>query len=147
MRRHDTYSPHDAIVREGPHMTAGMCHYIKSQLPQAMQEYKKALEMNPDSTYAQAGIGMCLAKSGDRKGAARVIGQLKAMAKQTYVSPAYVGLVYQAMGDSDAEFAWYAKAYDEKAEWLLLLPVDPDYDGRRNDPRFRALMQRVGVSQ
>jgi tetratricopeptide (TPR) repeat protein len=130
-----------------PHMTAGMCYYARSQFTAGIQEYKKALAMNPDSTVAQAGVGACLAKSGDRPGALKAIEQLKAMAPQTYVSPAYVGLVYQAMGDTDAEFAWYAKAYDDRAEWLLWLTVDPVYDSQRNDPRFRALVRKVGVAQ
>ena len=130
-----------------PHMTAGMCYSIKSQFPEAIAEYKKALAMNPDSTYAQAGVGMCLAKSGDRAGAMKVIEQLKAMAGQSYVSPAYIGLVYQALGDTDAEFAWYTKAYDDRAEWLLWLTVDLVYDSQPSDPRFLALVRRVGVAQ
>ncbi|MGD0629751.1 MAG: winged helix-turn-helix domain-containing protein [Terracidiphilus sp.] len=130
-----------------PHMTAGMCYSIKSQFPEAIDEYKKALAMNPDATYAQAGVGICLAKSGDRTGALKAIEQLKAMSGQSYVSPAYIGLVYQALGDTDAEFAWYAKAYDDRAEWLLWLTVDPVYDSQRNDPRFLALVRRVGVAQ
>jgi len=69
------------------------------------------------------------------------------MAKDTYVSPAYIALVFQVLGDTDSEFAWYAKAYDDRAEWLLWLTVDPIYDNQRNDPRFQDLVKRVGVAQ
>jgi DNA-binding winged helix-turn-helix (wHTH) protein/TolB-like protein/Tfp pilus assembly protein PilF len=130
-----------------PHMTAGMCHYARSEFPDAIQEYSKALSMNPESTYAQAGLGMCSARSGRRSEALQAIEKLKAMANNTYVSPAYIGLVYQALGDTDSEFTWYAKAYDDRAEWLLWLTVDPIYDNQRNDPRFRDLVKRVGVAQ
>jgi tetratricopeptide (TPR) repeat protein len=130
-----------------PHMTAGMCHYIQSQFPEAIQEYKKALALNPESTVAQAGVAMSLAKSGDKSAALKAIEQLKAMANKSYVSPAYIGNVYQAMGDTDAEFEWYAKGYDDRSEWLLWLPIDPIYDGQRNDPRFRELVRKVGLTK
>ncbi|MGA8671363.1 MAG: winged helix-turn-helix domain-containing protein [Terracidiphilus sp.] len=130
-----------------PHMTAGMCQYAQSQFPEAIQEYTKALAMNPESTYAQAGLGMSYARSGNRSEACRAIEKLKSMAKDTYVSPAYIAVVYQVLGDTDSEFAWYAKAYDDLAEWLLWLTVDPIYDNQRNDPRFQDLVKRVGVAQ
>jgi DNA-binding winged helix-turn-helix (wHTH) protein/TolB-like protein/Tfp pilus assembly protein PilF len=130
-----------------PHMTAGMCYYAQSQFPEAIQEYTKALAMNPESTYAQAGLGMSYARSGNRSEAYRAIEKLKSMAKDTYVSPAYIAVVYQVLGNIDSEFAWYARAYDDRAEWLLWLTVDPIYDNQRNDPRFQDLVKRVGVAQ
>lgn len=129
-----------------PHMTAGMCHYMKAQYPQAIQEYTKAQTMNPESTYVVAGLGMSSARSGNHGAAYQAIEKLHAMEKDGYVSPAYIGLVYQAMGDTDNEFLWYRKGYDDRAEWLLWLTVDPIYDGQRNDPRFLDLVQKVGVA-
>ncbi len=50
-----------------------------------------------------------------------------------------------ALGDRDAEYAWLDKAYDDRAEWLLWLPIDPLYDGERDDPRFKAMVRKVGL--
>ena len=130
-----------------PHMTAGMCHYIRAQFPLAIQEYRKALAMYPDGTFAQAGLAMSLAKSGDRAGAYKALEVLKAMGKTSYVSPGYIGLAYMALGDADAEFEWFDKGYDDCAEWLLWLSVDPMFDAQRDNPRFRALIKKVGVAQ
>jgi tetratricopeptide (TPR) repeat protein len=127
-------------------MTAGMCHYMKAQYPQAIQEYTKAQTMNPESTYVVVGLGVSFAKSGNRGAAYQAIEKLHAMEKDGYVSPAYIGLVYQALGDTDNEFLWYRKGYDDRAEWLLWLTVDPLYDGQRADPRFLDLVQKVGVA-
>jgi DNA-binding winged helix-turn-helix (wHTH) protein/TolB-like protein/Flp pilus assembly protein TadD len=130
-----------------PHMTAGMCYYNKGQFTEAIQEYKKAHALNPEGTFAQAGLGMSLAKSGNRVEAYKALDELKAMGRTSYVSPGYIGLVYMALGDTNAEFAWFAKGYDDRAEWLLWLPVDPMFDAQRNDPRFRELVRKVGVAQ
>lgn len=130
-----------------PHMIAAMCYYIQAQYPQAILEYKRALEMNPESTYSQAGLGMSLARSGNRGEALKALAGLQAMSGQMYVSPVYVGLVHQALGDTDAEFAWLQRGYDDQSEWLLWLPIDPMFDGQRSDPRLRELIRKVGVSQ
>jgi tetratricopeptide (TPR) repeat protein len=90
-----------------PHLTAGMCYGMKSQNSDATQEFKKALAMNPDSTFAQAGEGVSLARSGNTVEAHKALEDLKAMGKSTYVSPFSVGIVYLALGETDNEFAWY----------------------------------------
>ena len=130
-----------------PHMGAGMCYYLRSQFSDALREYQKAESMNPESTFAVTGEGMSLARAGKKAEAYRAIDRLKAMSRDVYVSPAYVALIYQVLGDKEEEFAWYDKAYDDRAEWLLWLNIDPMYDGERNDPRFVALVRRVGVAQ
>jgi len=130
-----------------PHLTAGMCRLIQAQYPEAIQEFQKALAMNPEATFPLAGLGVSYARSGNKAAARKVLEELDAMAKQTYVSPVYVGLVYGAMGERDREFAWYEKGYDDRAEWLLWLTLDPLFDGVRDDPRFQHLVQRVGVAK
>jgi len=128
-----------------PHMAAGMCYYIQAQYPDAIREYSRAVVMNPDSTFSQAGIGMSLAKAGKRAEAVKALEQLQAMQDHTYVSPAYVSLIYMALGDRDAEFDWLEKGYDDRSEWLLWLPSDPNYDGQRSDPRYKELVHKVGI--
>src|ERR1700722_3846029 len=130
-----------------PHLTAGMCRLIQAQYPEAIQEFQKALAMNPEATFPLAGVGGSYARAGKKAAARKVLEELDAMAKQTYVSPVYVGLVYGAMGERDREFAWYEKGYDDRAEWLLWLTLDPLFDGVRDDPRFQHLVQRVGVAK
>jgi DNA-binding winged helix-turn-helix (wHTH) protein/TolB-like protein/Tfp pilus assembly protein PilF len=128
-----------------PHMAAGMCYYIRAQYPDAIREYSRAMVMNPDSTFSQAGIGMSLAKAGKRAEALKALEQLQAMRNHTYVSPAYVSLIYMALGDRDSEFDWLEKGYDDRSEWLLWLPIDPNYDGQRSDPRYKELVRKVGI--
>jgi hypothetical protein len=67
------------------------------------------------------------------------------MGSRTYVSPAYVSMVYMSLGNMDATYDWLEKAYDDEAEWLLWLPVDPMFDGQRDDPRYKELVRKVGV--
>jgi len=128
-----------------PHMTAGMCYYVRAQNADALVEFRRALAMNPASTYSQAGLAMSLAKAGRRAESLQELQQLKDMQKETYVSPAYVAIVYHALDDDRQEFAWLEKGYEDQAEWLLWLRFEPMFDGQREDPRFQALVKKVGV--
>jgi TolB-like protein/DNA-binding winged helix-turn-helix (wHTH) protein/Tfp pilus assembly protein PilF len=128
-----------------PHISAGMCELLNADYPAAMGEFRRALTVNPDSTFSQAGVAICLAKSGRRAEALHALDELKAMKDRTYLSPAFVSLVYMALGDRDAEYAWLEKGYEDRAEWLLWLPIEPIYDGERNDPRFKEMVRKMGM--
>lgn len=75
-----------------------------------------------------------------------MVKKLKKMSGQTYVSPTSIGLIYLALGDKDEEYAWFNKGFDDKAEYMLWLPIDPIFDGNREDARFKDLVRRVGVT-
>ena len=130
-----------------PHLTAGMCYFIKAQYPEAIQEFEKAKAMNPEATFPMAGVGMSYAMWGKKAEARKVVGDMESLSKQKYVSPIFIGLVYNALGERDAEFQWYAKAYEDRSEYLLWLSLDPIFDGVRQDPRFVALVKQVGVEK
>ena len=130
-----------------PHLTAGMCLSVKGQYGAAVEEFQRARAMNPESTSAQGGLGVSYAKAGNTVAARKVLQEMEDASKKGYVSPAYIALVYDALGDRNAEFADFAKAYDDQSEYLLWLTIDPLLDDVRGDPRFEQLLRRVGVSR
>lgn len=62
-----------------------------------------------------------------------------------YVSPFAFVSAYTSLGDVDAAFEWLERAYDARDRAVLLLKVNPGYDPLRSDPRFDALVERVGL--
>ena len=49
------------------------------------------------------------------------------------------------LGDKEEAFRWLEKAYDERPNWIPWMKVDPTLDPLRSDPRFTALLQRMGL--
>ena len=64
-----------------------------------------------------------------------------------YRSPVLIAMPYAAAGDRDAALSWLEKAVDERAPWLPELKMEPMYDPLRSDPRFTALLKRVGLEK
>ena len=63
------------------------------------------------------------------------------------IDQAYRGLalVYAALGENDTAFEWLEKGYQRREESLLSIKVDPKVDRLRSDPRFIALLRKLGV--
>jgi hypothetical protein len=49
------------------------------------------------------------------------------------------------MGNKDQAFAWLDRAYEERASTLPFLMTNPTLAGLRSDPRFDALLRRMGL--
>ncbi len=49
------------------------------------------------------------------------------------------------LGDADAVFEDLEEAFAERTVWLPFAAVYPDLEGLREDPRFRDLLERMGL--
>ena len=72
--------------------------------------------------------------------------ELEPQAERAPIFPDYHALVHTALGDADAAFGWLEKALEERCWVLVFLGVDPAYESLRTDPRFPALLQRIGLT-
>ena len=52
---------------------------------------------------------------------------------------------YSSLGNKDRAFAWLNKAVEQRSWVIIYLKADPVWDPLRSDPRFGALLRRVGL--
>jgi TolB-like protein/tRNA A-37 threonylcarbamoyl transferase component Bud32/Tfp pilus assembly protein PilF len=71
--------------------------------------------------------------------------QFHQVADKTYISPMVFADLYSLLGEKDEAFKWMDKAYQERSSKLLDLKLDPDYDNLQSDPRFLALVSKIGL--
>jgi Flp pilus assembly protein TadD len=115
--------------------------------PQALQAYQSILAFAPHDPALLALLGHLYAVSGQKAAARGIISQLQQIGGERYVPSLYVAMIYIGLDDKNQAFAWLDKAYEERCEYLVYLPTDPMADPLRNDPRFPALLERLGLKK
>ncbi len=73
------------------------------------------------------------------------LGDLETLAKERYVSPLDLARLQAQVGDRKKAFTSLEAAFAERSPGLVYLKVDRAWDRIRDDPRFAALVRRVGI--
>ncbi len=143
----------DEVVSEGRRVTAafpklgmargilGDAYWRLGRYDEAIAEYKR---LEPDGRMARL-LETELRRAGPKAALKAYADSLVARAQTVPVSPLAVAGACAKAGEADLAFKWLEKAYAERSPQLLHLPGDPDYDGLRDDPRYKDLFRRIGV--
>jgi hypothetical protein len=55
--------------------------------------------------------------------------------------------IYAILGDNEQAFAWLEKAYQESDDFLVFVNIQPQFENVPSDPRFAALMRKIGFTE
>ncbi len=129
------------------HFGLALAYEQKGNFRGAVAELETATTLSRRSTIMLATLGHGYAVAGRRADALRVLNELEGLAKQRYVSPYGVATIYAGLGENDQAFRWLQRAYEDRSVWLihLALRVDPRLGNLRSDPRFIALLKKIGL--
>ena len=117
--------------------------------PEAMEAVMQAMRAafaNVDDTSVRARLA---ARQGKRAEARGLVENWIRECDRTQRSgkSCYAAQIYSSIGEQDLAFQWLDTAYDERNPLLAYAKVMPNYDNLRADPRFRALLRRLGLEQ
>ena len=115
---------------------------LQGKYDEAITEFQKANAISR-SVMARAELGFAYARAGRREDALGMINELN-RSTERHVSPFHYALIYTGLGDNDRAMDLLNQAYEERAERLVWIKVDPRFDGLRKDPRFEELLNRIG---
>jgi serine/threonine protein kinase/Tfp pilus assembly protein PilF len=128
------------------HVFLGRSYQQMNRYTEAVAEFRKALDLSGEDSNELAALGQALAASHQEAEARKVLAELTMRSQQTYVQPMWLAVIHLALGERDQAFDGMQKAYEDRSAWLVYLKVDPFFDAVRSDPRFAALLQRVGLA-
>ncbi len=86
----------------------------------------------------------CLGRTGEAK---QVLDSLLEQARKTYIPPILLANLYFALGEMDEGFNCLNKGYEEHDNTILEIKADPGFDSIRSDPRFIALLKKMGLEK
>src|SRR6185437_1058183 len=122
-------------------------HVQKGQFDQALADIEK--QRRPaDSPGIWVMRSYVYGRAGQLAQARRALAKFEQLDRHGQLDPAAMHvLAYAGMGDKEKLFKALQQAYLERSNSLTALKVDPMYDPFRADPRFQALLRRVGLAQ
>jgi serine/threonine-protein kinase len=127
------------------HHILGKVLIHQRKFAEATAEFEKAKELSHGNSESIACIGYAAALAGDSSKARAVLEELKSPANQRYVPPYNLGLAYHALADENQALSALDRACTERDVRLRMLKVDSSWDTLRSNPRFVAILKRIGL--
>lgn len=127
------------------HFFLGQALLQQGELAGAVAACGAAVQLSGRSSETLAALGVAHATRGDEAAARAILTELDEARRFGYVSPCHPALVHAALGEHEAALDGLERALTVRAADLAWLAVRPTWDGVRAQPRFRALVERLGV--
>jgi TolB-like protein/DNA-binding winged helix-turn-helix (wHTH) protein/Tfp pilus assembly protein PilF len=159
------------------HVNAGWVYYLARRDEQAVQEWRKILDIDPHFTVTHASIWIAYLKqaemgtvlhppssgdadalqlaaitgrqavSGNRGEAERLLSRLDSISKRHYVCPYEMATAHAILGNKDKALDWLSRGLKERSACMPDSKVDPRLDSLRSDARFQDFLRRVGFQK
>jgi len=126
------------------HYCLGEVYEARGKFSEAIAEYQKTRTLARGGTVGISNLGHAYAKSGRKDEALKLLDELARFSEQGYSVTFDIASVYSGLGEKNKTFEWLEKAYEERSIGLTGLAIDPYWDDFRSDPRFIALLERMG---
>ncbi len=118
----------------------------------AMGRYEDALAAFQNDATRVTGVlsvrayeAEALAALGETERARGLLAEIGSDPEGHYVRNEFLAGAYASLGDPDRAFKELEKAYAARSAGLIYLHLDPMYDPLREDPRYAALVDRIGL--
>jgi serine/threonine protein kinase/tetratricopeptide (TPR) repeat protein len=99
----------------------------------------QVIESEPE---ASASLGFAYAMAGKTAEAQDILHKLETLEQHRYVSGLYFAIVYAGLKDNDRAVEYLNKAFESRHPGLVLIRIEPIFDGLRSDARFKQLVSR-----
>ena len=126
------------------HYALGDALTQKGQYDRALAEFNQAIALGGRLVNHVGVLGYAYARSGNIDRAKEHLQELTARAGNS-VSAMWIALVHLGLGDLDNLFYWLDRGFEERDGSLILVTAALEFDPVREDPRFKALLGRMGL--
>ncbi len=116
----------------------------QDKLEESVESLKRLVFLTAGSPFALGYLGGGLAMMNEKEEALKLLDQLNELSKKRYVSPFYIAMVNFGLGDKKKLFEYLEKACEARESFLAFINTWPLFDSLRSEPRFKALLKKMG---
>jgi eukaryotic-like serine/threonine-protein kinase len=129
------------------HQYLGEAYLAKGMLQEAMAEFQAIVRFGGNTGAAWARIGVVHARLGESREALALVRQMGERSTAQPIAAASIAILYAELGDTAEAIDWLERAWADRLRntGLSLAKTSPLYDVLRSNPRFQALLKRMGL--
>lgn len=121
----------------------GFSYVKKAMYPEAIERFQSVIKLSDGQPADLAALGYVYALAGERDEAEAVLRQLESLSNQRYVSPVDMAMLHVGLDNKYQAIEYLEEAYEEHADRMSWVKVNPVFDPLRSDPRFQDILQRM----
>jgi len=127
------------------HYALGDVQARQGRYAEAVSSLEESIRLGGPSPNHLAILAHVHGLAGRQEEARGLLADLRDRAAAGQASPIWVALAHLGLAEHDAAFVWLERAFEERDGSLILVSASPEFDPLRADPRFRALLARMGL--
>ena len=127
------------------HHTLAIVLLKESRNDEALAEAQKSVDLSKRANGSLALLAHVYGRMGKRADAEAIIKELQQRYANREADGRDLAVAYAGLNNKDQVFAWLEKAYLERSHFLGVLRLEMLFDSVKSDPRWDALLQRVGI--
>jgi TolB-like protein len=127
------------------HWLLGQAYAYDSRVAESLSHLQRAVEISDRDPWMLSSLGEAYARHGDESRAREILAELLERSNSEYVSPFFFATVHLGLSEKGEALDFLEQAFEGREPNLVSLHYYPFYDDLRSEPRFIALVERVGL--
>lgn len=111
----------------------------------AIEECELALRLGRGAAVPRLLAAAAYAKIGRTEEARKILQEVESAWKPSNPMSHFIGIVHARLGEKEAAFEWLEKAFQQRESYLVYFKTHPWHNSLHGDPRFDALVKRLGI--
>jgi serine/threonine-protein kinase len=129
------------------HLVIGLACSESSAPDEAVAALEKARELSGEVPITVGYLALAYGRAERRDDALELLEQIEARAAESYIPPSTLALGYVGLDDWEVAFRWWNQAVEVRDPFVVPIKTFPFFDPVRDDPRYRALLRRMHLSE
>ena len=114
---------------------------------EAIGAAEKSVELSKRESVPLGFLGYIYTKAGRQTDAIKIVEELKERYQKQQASGIEIAYVYSGLGEKDQAFVWLEKEFQSRNQKLPIWLAVGWFDSLRDDPRYKALLKRMGLPE
>lgn len=130
-----------------PYTTLGRVLTQMGRYAEAVEALTKGRSLGGDVPNILGALGQTYALAGNHEAAQRLLTELTRMARTQYVTCSCFALIHLGLRERQQALDWIERGCERRELTLGAMKMHPAYDDLRSEPRFAAILRRIGLDE